>query len=81
MKMYDHQEEFYRLNNDVARWKWLQQNPEKYEVVMLDNDDTFVVFGYDYLDESVTGDIMSYVGWSDGVLDLLEAMGIEAERV
>ncbi len=46
---------------------------------MLDNDYTFIINNNDVYMDVLEFD--SYIGWSDGVVSLLEAMGIEAECV
>ena len=49
-------------------------------MVNLDNDDTFVtILGGD--SESGYVNFDGYLGWSDGVISLLEAVGIKAESV
>lgn len=71
-------QEFNKLKTDKEKWKWLMTNQGKGLVVMLDNDDTFVV---DENDEETTGRFNEYIGWSDGVQILLDVIGIQAECV
>ena len=68
-------DEFNQLKTDVERWVWVKSHQHTGAVVNLDNDDTFIVIG----DLYATFD--SYIGWSDGVQELLKAMGIAAEAV
>lgn len=71
-------EEFKELTDDVERWKWLRDNPDADYMVLLDNDDTIVLFD----DENdIYVDIDWYVGCKEGIQNLLEAMGIKAECV
>jgi hypothetical protein len=76
--------EFEALDNDVDRWKWVIENKE-FVTVKLDNDDTFVIFrdeeDLDWDEEGHIMDIMEYVGWSDGIFNLLRALGVAAEGV
>lgn len=73
-------ETFNNLQNDEARWKWLIVNQDKGIIVNCDNDDTFITTPDDEDDEDYAS-FDNYVGWSDGVFDLLKAIGIEAESV
>ena len=68
-------DEFNQLKTDVERWVWVKSHQHTGVVVSLDNDDTFIVIG----DLDATFD--NYIGWSDGVQELLKAMGISAEPV
>ena len=68
-------DEFNQLKTDVERWVWVKSHQHTGVVVSLDNDDTFIVIG----DLYATFD--NYIGWSDGVQELLKAMGISAEPV
>lgn len=71
-------EVFNKFKYDVEKWKWLIENKNVEYTVMLDNDDTFVVFGDD---DEMIGQFSDYIGWSDGVCYLLEALGINHECV
>jgi hypothetical protein len=72
--------EFRELKNDVARWVWLRDNQteENLPPVTLDNDDTCVYMG-EINGEDEFLQFSNYIGWSDGVQELLEAMGIKNE--
>jgi len=74
--------EFSSLENDCQKWQWVRdnQNEENLPPVSLDNDDTFISIemedgNCEYLQFS------DYVGCTDGVEILLNAMGIRAEVV
>lgn len=70
--------EFDKFTTDAERWTWLLENQDKDLIVMLDNDDTFVVkdSGTEWV-----GRFDGYLGWSDGVISLLESMDIRCEKV
>lgn len=72
--------EFKKLKTDIKRWKWIIDNQDKDIIVQLDNDSTFAVFINDEDGEFVFH-FDNYIGWSDGVFELLEAMKIKAESV
>ncbi|GAF91249.1 unnamed protein product, partial [marine sediment metagenome] len=43
---------------DQVKWEWLIENPDKYEVLVLDNDDIFIVMKDDstiHFDEYISG--------------------------
>ena len=67
------------LKNDTARWLFIKENQGKGIMINLDNDDTFGTFEDD--ENSFIFQFDNYVGWSDGVMELLLAMGIEADCV
>lgn len=71
------QKKFNSYKTDVEKWRFLYfLNPCEYEV-MLDNDQTFVIFPQkDEEEECLTGEFDHYIGWSDGALELLKAFGI-----
>ena len=71
-------DEFKALKTDVERWQWLVENQDHNLAVLLDNDDTFLV---DNDSEDNYARFDNFVGDSTGVLDLLKALGIKAERV
>ncbi|WP_373031630.1 hypothetical protein [Sulfurovum sp.] len=71
--------ELSKIEGDINKWKWLMENQEAGLIVNLDNDDTFVTDPDSEDDFCV--DFDGYVGWSDGVISLLEAIGIKAEPV
>jgi hypothetical protein len=64
--------------NDFERWTWLKNNQELGFVVMLDNDDTFIVHPDD---STFIEDFDGYLGWSDGAKAALDAFGIKWEEV
>ena len=73
-------EEFDALKNDKARWGWLLANKNKPLRLSLDNDDTMII------DDNASDDddnnhssFDSYVGWSDGVIALLQSLGVDAD--
>lgn len=62
--------------NAEDQWQWVLQNRDKVKVIILDNDDTMIAFqGSD--DEYAHFD--SYIGQSQGTIELLEAIGLPAE--
>ena len=73
------QSEFDRLDNDVDRWKLvIAQGEDSGVMVMLDNDDTYVVV---IDDEDWSGNFSGYIGWNEGAVALLEAIGVQSEPV
>ena len=62
---------------DKDRWRWVLQNQDKGFIVMLDNDDTFI--------QSEDGEqvftFTEYLGWSEGVVILLQVIGVRCECV
>lgn len=70
-------EELRKIKKDQDKWKWLIANQDTGLIVNLDNDDTFVVDPND--EDSDPVDFIDYVGCSDGVQELLSAVGIKAE--
>lgn len=68
------------MESDVDRWIFIKENPDLF-TVHLDNDDTHVTCVGDDRDEPAVIDIMWYIGWSDGIQHLMEAIGINAECV
>lgn len=67
----------WRKMTDKDRWRWVLQNQDKGFTVMLDNDDTFI--------QSEDGDTVltfnEYLGWSEGVVNLLQVIGVRCECV
>lgn len=72
---------FAKLKTDKEKWKYLISNAKTTKLrVFLDNDVTFVCDCTDEDNEqSETFDW--YIGWSDGVQELLSAIGIPYECV
>ena len=70
---------FKTLKTDKERWELLITNKESGLVVMLDNDDTFIVDNNDADADPITFDW--YIGKAPGIPELLEAIGIESEGV
>ncbi len=75
------------LKTDRDRWKYLLEHKEEY-TLLLDNDATIVNvhipdeemqgIDYDDLDEQLDCDSFDdYLGWDDGVVTLLEVLGID----
>jgi len=71
--------EFQALSNDVDRWKWVINNQDTGVIVNLDNDETFITFKDENEEDYET--FCYYIGWSDGVTELLEAIGVRCEFV
>jgi hypothetical protein len=70
--------EFQQLKNDGERWGWLIKHKDNpHYVLKLDNDDTFLEFK----EVDGWGQFDDYLGWGEGVQNLLEAIGINAELV
>lgn len=72
--------EFGKLTSDIEKWKYLINSKNCGLIVMLDNDSTFVVdennkYNGEYVNFS------HYIGWSDGVMELLSSLGINFETV
>lgn len=63
---------------DKERWEFLSKRNEPDLIVMLDNDDTFVV-AEGIEDEYLCFD--KYIGCTDGIKELLKAMKITHEEV
>ena len=72
--------QFDSLKTDEARWKWMSTHSHRGITVCLDNDDTFATFNDDKEGQFVM-EFDEYIGWTDGVLSLLKAIGISAEQV
>ena len=84
--------EWNELDNDTARFKYLFVNKNIF-ILMLDNDMTFVDYhpkalkrvGIDRYDaEEILPELKAfddYLGWSGGVVSLLEVIGLDAEPV
>ena len=75
---------FKALNNDKQRWIWLMAHKDKGLKLVLDNDDTVIVdtnFDPDEVDEDFVlhASFDSYIGYSEGVFNMLCVIGIEAE--
>ncbi len=72
-------EEFNKLENDKARWGFVLVHKSKLRL-SLDNDDTMVIDdSASEDDENNYGSFDDYVGWSDGVITLLKAIGLDAD--
>ena len=67
-----------RIWDDKKRWDFLKENQHLGLLVNLDNDDTFVT--HEDIEDGML-QFNEYIGWSDGILTLLESVGIEAEPV
>ena len=72
-------EEFNKLENDKVRWGFVLAHKSKLRL-SLDNDDTMVIDdNASEEDENNYGSFDNYVGWSDGVITLLNAIGLDAD--
>ena len=74
--------EFDELNNDKERWLWVLENKDKV-FIELDNDITLVSSTIECEDgeEVEYTSFDEFLGNKDGVLDLLQALGINADFV
>lgn len=75
-----------KLHNELSsltsqdQWKWIVDNKDLISRLDLDNDSTYVLFKCDKEgDYSVSLD--DYIGWHDGAVYLLKAIGIKGEPV
>lgn len=66
---------------DRQRWEWVIANQALGIVVMLDNDQTFVVTPDEDGEWGDSLDFDDYLGWSDGVIAVLELLGVKSESV
>lgn len=80
-------ESFQRMfdkNNDAFRWKLLKSNKHLGFKVMLDNDETTVVFCPELMEdrcvEDWSGKFDAWIGNSPGISDLLDSIEIPNER-
>ncbi len=80
--------QFEQLDNDHEKWQWLVLKQGLGLVVVCDNDVTMLIDRHlqDRQDEDPTIEeteccayFEDHIGWSDGVVTLLAAMGIEGE--
>ncbi len=67
------------MDGDADRWRFILENPDLF-TVFLDNDDTYVQCIGDDRDEPKYVQL-DYIGCSDGVFTLCEALGVNAEGV
>lgn len=75
-------EEFDKLPNDVERWKWVQSHQDTGILIHLDNDDTSGTLpDPDDPEDVLVFQFENFVGWDQGIDDLLKAVGIKAECV
>lgn len=74
--------EQFKNETDIGRWNLVLANKDKIRL-MLDNDLTYAVFDgeKDEYGDTLALDFDTYIGWSDGVFLLLDALGIKAEGV
>jgi hypothetical protein len=82
--------EFNNQRTDKGRYVFMLDHPGIFKL-LLDNDDTFAVisdgvsknFPVDSIEDinDKISEFNGYLGWSDGVISLLEAIGIECESV
>jgi len=77
--------EFKALENDIHRWGWVVAHKCKGISVILDNDQTIIVDTNIDADDLINTDVVShaafdnYIGYSEGIFNLLEAIGIDAD--
>jgi hypothetical protein len=75
-------EDFNSCKDDIAKWNWVKDHQKTGIVIKLDNDDTYGILDEEECeDDPYIFQFDNYIGWSDGVEYLLEAMGINAECV
>lgn len=73
-----------KLTNDTDRWNFVYKNRYNPSMgkVLCDNDMTWIEFDVlDEDDEPLTIDFEYYIGYADGIFELFNALGIEAEPV
>lgn len=79
--------EFDSLRSDKQRWEWLIIHQDQGLQLQLDNDRTIIVDttinpdDLEWDDESYWSSFDNYIGWSEGVFNLLHAIGIDCESV
>lgn len=61
--------------NDIERWRWIINNQDQGLIVQLDNDLTFIIREDD---EDFIIYFDGYIGWVNGVEDLLTALKVKA---
>ena len=65
------------LQTDEERWRYVINNNPEDLIILLDNDQTCITFK-----DSDAGIYFDYpIGWDDGVIVLLDAIGVKAEQV
>lgn len=67
-----------KLLNDKQKWVWVKNNQDKEITVILDNDDTFIMFSDEEDFEIIYFD--NHIGNAPGINDLLDLMNIKYER-
>lgn len=87
--------EFNKIKEDGDRYRFLLEHKGIFKL-NLDNDETFVTIsdgtlkslkidkysvGEDEWNDKITGNFWTYLGWSEGVFILLDAVGLKAESV
>lgn len=72
-------DDFKVLKNDKDKWAFVLANKSKIRLE-LDNDDTIVVDdNASDDDEDNCASFAYYVGWSEGVITLLQSLGLDAD--
>lgn len=71
--------EFKGLETDKERWAWIIKNHKRGITLRIDVDDTYATF--DGMEKEYMLMFDSYLGWSDGVFDLLDCLGVECADV
>ena len=70
-------DEFNKVKSDRNKFTWLMSNQNKGLQLTLDNDDMFIVDLNE--EDSELGRFESWIGNAPGIMDLLLAVGIDAD--
>ena len=70
---------FGKCTTSLEQMNWILVN-RAHIVLIIDNDETGISFGQDKQGDVVSKDLISCIGCSVGVIDLLDALGIESEK-
>jgi len=63
---------FKKLKTDTQKWRFIIENKKQMPPILLDNDSTKIDLGRgDYFEFN------KYIGYGDGVVNLLKAIGIK----
>ena len=71
------------MKSDEERWKWVIANQSNDMIIMCDNDMTWIEFDIPDGEEpdDYIVDFDYFIGWADGIFDLLKVVGIKASSV
>ena len=72
--------QFKELKTDYEKWAFIIDNKSKGIKIHLYNDRTFGRFEWDE-DGDYPFHFDDYIGWADGIMTLLDVIGIDAEYV